>query len=247
MVRCALLLVVLAACPAGGDDDYPIIVGGGGGGPSNPSNPDASGGGGVDAPDGTIFGRVCRLTELRRLLGARASDCLLPLADSTLVKLGATEVAPDRLDGTFAMPAQSGENLAWTVTGGVYMTSVIPAAGAWPVLPVIDTATYTERQSRHGILAGPQHGGLVVRVLKGNVPVSGATAKIDNGESAQTFYDSDDDLMWGETSTGALGLAWLPDNMAGSRVLIVSKPPSSVMTEVVLVAEQLTFVTVSLP
>jgi len=244
MARLALLvLAVLAAgCPsAGGGDDYPIGGGGGGGGTSGPR--DAAGGDGGDGQ--TIRGRVCLLSDLRRLIDAAPGDCATTGAAGLAVSLGGATPVSTAADGSFSIPAQAGTNLAWRVTGLDLVTSIVPLSAS-ALLPAIGDVRYGELQGANSVLPVEGRGAIIARVIRGGAPVANATARVMLGESLQTLYDGNDALIWARTATGPLGVAWLPDNVAGPRTLLVTQG-ATLSIPVSIVDRAITFVTIALP
>jgi hypothetical protein len=251
MARFAFLvvLVLAAGCPRGGDgDDYPLGVGGGGGGTTTPGTDDAgTGDGGIDAPAATITGRVCLVTDLRRLINAAPGDCATMGANNFSVTLGASAPVTTNNDGSFTIPEQAGSNLSWRVTGGTLVTSVIPFSTS-RLLPAILDAEYIDLLGVNSAVVQPGEGSVIARLVRNNQPVTGATSVINNGESQQTLYDGANATVWGTLGTGPFGVAWLPDNVAGTRTLIVSPQGGSPLSVPVTIVDQaITFVTIAVP
>jgi hypothetical protein len=48
-------------------------------------------------------------------------------------------------------------------------------------------------------------------------------------------------------ATGALGVAWLPDNLAGARTLQIAQGPTQLAIPVAIADQAITFVTIALP
>ncbi|HWO26227.1 MAG TPA: hypothetical protein VNO30_46185 [Kofleriaceae bacterium] len=246
-----LLLAVLAAgCPAAGDsDDYPIGGGGGGGGTSGPRADAGTGGdGGIDG-QGTIRGRVCVVSDLRRLTSAVPGDCATMNAGGLSVRLGGSASVLTSADGSFTIPAQPGTNLSWRVSGQGFITSIVPVSTS-ALLPAIRESAYADLKGSNGIIVSPGQGSIVARVVRGTTTgttaVTGATAQVTGGESLQTLYDGTSATVWATTATGALGVAWLPDNVAGARTLRVVVGTTQLSVPVAIVDQAITFVTISL-
>jgi hypothetical protein len=248
MARLALLaLAALAAgCPSGGEgDDYPIGGGGGGGGVGGPRIDGGTGDGGTDGQP-TIRGRVCVLSDLRRLINAAPGDCATIGASGLRVSLGGATPVLTAADGSFAIPAQEGTNLAWRVTGTNLITSSVPVSAS-ALLPVVRDVPYGELLSRNSVILLAGEGSIVARILRGGNPATGATAQVVGGESQQTLYDGTDPLVWPALATGTLGVAWLPDNNAGARTLQISQGTTLLSVPVTIVDQAITFVTIALP
>jgi hypothetical protein len=249
MARIALLLIAVltAGCPAGGDDDYPIGGGGGGGGGTTPQ-PDAGGGGGGDGGvDGQVLigGRVCLLSDLRRLVNMTPGDCAATGANGIRVALGDSMPVLTGADGSFSIPTQAGTNLVWQVSRLNLMTSIVPVSTS-TLLPAISDVAYGELLSANGVVVDQNEGGIVARIIRNGGPLMGATARINGGESLQTLYDAGSATVWGTLGTGALGVAWLPDNAAGGRTLNV-QGQSTLSVPVTITAQAITFVTIAVP
>lgn len=250
MTRLAVLaLAVLAAgCPSSDIDDYPIGGGGGGGGgPSGPGR-DASTGDASGDGQALISGRVCVVNDLRRLLNALPTDCRTTGANGLSVVLGDSAPATTAQDGTFAVPAQQGTNVAWAITGATVVRSVVPGSpGAAPLLPAISDLRYMDLLNQNSVLIDQSEGSIVARIIRGGLPVMGATAQVVGGESLQTLYDSNNPEVWGVSATGALGVAWLPDNAVGPRTLRVTSGTLNLSVPVTIFDQSITFVTIALP
>jgi hypothetical protein len=250
MARLALvtLAVLAAGCPAGdGDDDYPIGGGGGGGGTSGPRTDGGIGDGGTDGP-AALRGRVCLLTDLRRLTSAMPGDCATTGAGNLQVSLGGGTPVLTAADGTFTAPAREGTNLAWQVTGQNLAPSIVPVSASAPLLlPATGDATYNDLLLSNGVTIEQGEGSIVARILRNGTPVMNAAAQIVGGESLQTRYDGTNPTVWATTATGMLGVAWLPDNVAGVRTLRVVQGTTQLLVPVTIVAQAITFVTIVLP
>lgn len=242
-----LVLVLAAGCPRSGDgDDYPIGVGGGGGGTTSPGADDAGTGDAIDAA-ATITGRVCLVTDLRRLLNAAPGDCATTGANNLAVSLGGSAAVLTSADGSFTIPDQAGANLTWRITGATLVTSLIPFSSS-RILPAIRDSAYIDLLGANSAIVQTGEGSVIARLVRNNQPVTGATAVISNGESQQTLYDTTSATVWGTLATGALGIAWLPDNVAGVRTLLVTPQGGSAQSFPVTIVDQaITFVTIAVP
>lgn len=251
MARLALLFLLALAtgCPAeGGDDDYPIGGGGGGGGVSGPRTDAGTGDGDGGGTGGTtINGRVCLLSDLRRLINAAPTDCATSGAGGISVSLGSSAPVMTLADGSFSIRAQEGTNLAWRVSRLGLMTSIVPLSGS-SLLPAIRDDDYNDLVIQNGGVPVPGNGSIVARVIRAGAPVMSATAVLVAGQQVeQTRYDGTNPMVWGTTATGALGVAWLPDNVAGPATLRVTLGPTVVPVALTTVPDAITFVTIALP
>jgi hypothetical protein len=250
MARLALLtLAALAAgCSGGGgDDDYPIGGGGTGGGTTGPRTDGGTRDGGGGDGQATIGGRVCLLSDLRRLIGAAPGDCAATGAAGLAVSLGGSTPVLTAADGSFTIPAQEGSNLSWRVTGAGLITSIVPVSAAAPLLPAIRDVDYLDLLNSNSVLVDQGEGSIVARVLRGGVPVMNATAQVAGGESLQTLYDGPNAIVWPTIATGPLGVAWLPDNAAGARTLQLAQGTTQLAVPVTITDQAITFVTIALP
>lgn len=245
----AATLTLGAGCPSAGDgDDYPIGGGGTSGGTSGPRSDGGTGGdGGTDAQP-AIRGRVCLVSDLRRLTGELPGDCAATGAGGLRVALGGAATTLTGPDGSFTIPAQDGTNLAWRVTGPQLITSIVPVSAS-ALLPAISDGVYNDLKSGSGVIVSPGEGTVIARLLRGGAAVTGATAQIVGGESLQTLYDGTTATSWSPISTGGLGVAWLPDNAAGARTLRIAygSPPASLQVPVAIADQAITFIAIALP
>lgn len=243
-----LVLVLAAGCPGGGgDDDYPIGPGGGGGGAITPGSGAGSGDAGTDGGENQLTARVCLVSDLRRLINAAPGDCASTGASNLSVTLGGSAPVLTNNDGSFTITEQAGANISWRITGGTLVTSVIPFTSS-RILPAILDDTYGDLLNSNSAVVQPGEGSIVVRLVKNNAPVTGATAVVNGGESQQTLYDTTSATVWGTLSTGPLGVAWLPDNVAGARTLVISPQGGAPFSVPVTIVDQaITFVTIAVP
>ncbi len=240
MARLALLLLaaLAAGCSSAGDtDDYPIGGGGAGGGTSGPPPGGGDGGTGDGGTSGQIRGRVCLVSDLRRLTGQLPTDCATTGAGNLAVSLGGVVAAdrPRRLvldaDAGGDEPGVAGDRAAAD-------PSVVPVSAS-TLLPAISEAVYADLKSASGVIISPGQGSVIARVFRGTGAVTGATAQIVGGESLQTLYDGATATTWTTIATGMLGVAWLPDNALGARTLrIAYGSPQTSLSVPVAIADQ---------
>ncbi|HEU0034561.1 MAG TPA: hypothetical protein VFQ53_28250 [Kofleriaceae bacterium] len=226
-------VVVLVAC--GGPDEYPPIS-------EDIDAPRAIDARPIDAgADAALAaGRVCLISDLRVLDACAASGA----GGLTVTVDGVSSTT--NADGSFLYSAPGGA-ATWTVTGGTIVKSVVPLAGGADVLlPAITTADYTTLVDANLATVGNGQGSVVVSLTKNSSPVVGATVVVNLGEGT-SLYDTTSATTWGRTSTGALGMAWLPGHNVGSRTLIITPAGSTGVTKTVSVVDQaITFVTFAL-
>jgi hypothetical protein len=260
-MKLAMLLVVfVTACQSGGGDDYPIGPGGGGGGIVSVGG---GGSGSVDAGAGDaggdgdsgvpITGRVCLLTDLRKL-----TTCSATGAKGLAVLLGTRTVAIDHDDGTFTIAAPLGTDLTWHVKSSQdqnIITSAMPF-GADNTIPVVRTALYQDLLNANGVMVLDQQGSVVVRVVSGVTPVANVKAT-SSVASSVTLYDTgntstDRRLDWNDSPTGGTGPAgavWFPDVPLAVRpptlttITLTPQSGTSVFTPVAVENQTITFVT----
>jgi hypothetical protein len=218
-------LVLIAACHAGTAEDYPVrgggggVSGGGGGGGGSGSGSGSDAGSDGADPDGgvPITGRVCLITDLRRL-----TVCSPTGASGLTVSLGTRATTTTSGDGAFSFTAQLGDSFVWRVTSAVadrIITSVIPFGPDYS-LPVIATAVYVDLQNANQVQLADQQGAIVVRVVQGTASVSGVTVS-SPAATPPILYDGISKLDWDQLQTGALGVAWLPI------VALANTPPTT--------------------
>ena len=189
------VLVLLAACRAGAGDGFPIVDAGGDAG---------TGDGGVE-----LHGRVCLLTDLRRVGDATA--CAGTGARNLMVSLG-TRTATTTDDGSFTIVAPLGGGLTWHVTGAQLVPSVMPF-GADYTIPAISDLVYGELLSTNQVTLADQQGSIVVRVVSGLAPVAGVTATSTPASNRLALYDGNSATLWTENraGTGPGGIVWFAD------------------------------------
>jgi hypothetical protein len=219
MKLAVLVLLALAACQqgAGSGDDYPVGTGGGGpvviGGGGGGSGVGDAGTGVGDAGTGdagtALRGRVCLLTDLRRVGDSTA--CAGTGANGLVVSLG-TRTATTAADGSFTIVAPLGGGLTWHVTGSRIITSVM-LFGADPTIPAISDVVYGDLLNTNQVTLADQQGSIVVRVVSGVTPVVGTTATSIPASNRLALYDGNNATVWTEnrTGTGPRGIAWFTD------------------------------------
>jgi hypothetical protein len=170
-------------------------------------------------------------------------------ASGLSVRLGGSASVQTSADGSFAIPAQPGTNLAWRVSGLGLITSIVPVSTS-ALLPAIREEAYFGLKGSNGIVVSPGQGSIVARIIRssstGTTAVSGATAEVAGGDSLPTRYDGTNKLVWEPTATGALGVAWVPNNSVGARELRVEQGTTLLSVPLAIVDQAITFVTIAL-
>jgi hypothetical protein len=245
--------VVLAACQSNGDD-FPLGTGGGGGGVIN----NGGGGGGDDAGvDGgdaglRLSGRVCVLTDLRKIGDARA--CATTDAGGLAVTLGGG-TAMTAQDGSFTIAAPQGAGFTWHVTGGLNDNAVIRSAmafGTENTIPAVRGVRYEDLLRSNGAGLDDLSGSIVMRLVRGSSALP--ALQLTTLDTELVFYDASNSDVWATTQTGTFGIVWLPDVLIPSpaRAVSVSLTQQPQGTQVaapsISVEDQtITFVTLDLP
>lgn len=240
MTRACLALLLLVGCSSTLDsDDYPIDPGGVGGG-GGPRDAAVDSGDAGDAST-TITGRVCAVSDLRNL-----ASCAITGAGGLTVTLGnRTATTADNGDFTIVMP--TGTNLTWRVTGNNFVTSVMELGGA-PSIPTIATDTYTALQTANGVIPQAAQGAIVARIVKANLPVTGAVALASPTPQYATRYDGSNATVWDEDATSTAGIVWLNGVPIGASMISVSVPNEPVLVKSIGVADQaITYATIVVP
>jgi hypothetical protein len=246
MKPAVLVLALAAACqadltkypegPGGGR-----LPGGGGGGP------DGGTGDGGDTDGGPqLTGRVCLLSDLRDVTGCAGN------AKGLRVSLGTRTATTVDAAGSFTISAPQGAGFTWRVVGDTadrIITSVMPF-GTDNTIPVIGFEDYQQLLGTNTAAVGALQGSIMVRVVKGTVPVTGVTATLAGQD--QVFYDAlNSELDWntGTVGTGRNGMVWIPGVTlpvpATTTLSVVLSPPgATVVTAPAVVEDQaITFVT----
>jgi hypothetical protein len=249
------VLVLVAACQAGGGDDYPTRNDGNGPigmSPGGSAASDAGRDGGDDAGV-PIGGRVCILSDLRRLT---TCDEKVDASKLTVSIVGSPSraVRPSRL-GDFTLTAPLGA-FTWQVTGDVLdriVTSQMPLSSE-NVIPVMTTALYNDTLGASSAFVTQLQGSIVVRVRNGVAPVVDVTATSNPAANNLAFYDGVAPLDWDNdvAGTGAEGVVWFPGlplaNRPPTLVTVTLSPPgkTQVSTQVTIDDQAITFVTMDL-
>jgi hypothetical protein len=248
--------VVLAACQSNGGD-FPLGTGGGGGVINNGGG--GSGGGddaGVDGGDGDaglqLTGRVCVLTDLRKIGDAKA--CATTDADGLVVALGRSTATTGK-DGSFVIAAPQGSGLTWHVSGGLNENAVVRSAMAFGtdnLIPALRAVRYEDLLRSNGAGLDDLSGSIVMRLVQGLKAVP--ALQLTTLDTELVFYDASNSDVWATTQTGSFGIVWLPDvlipNPARAVSVSLTQQPQGtlVATPSVVVEDQtITFVTLDLP
>ena len=112
------------------------------------------------------------------------------------------------------------------------LTSSGPARSALAVtftakptaLPIISTTNYDTLLAANGVILVQGRGSILVEITRGGTPDQGAKAVVVNAEGVSK-YDANSATIWADISTGAKGMAWMPNNAIGIRT--VTATPSS--------------------
>ncbi|HEX2688086.1 MAG TPA: hypothetical protein VHN14_15765 [Kofleriaceae bacterium] len=237
MKSAVLVLALVAACRAGGL-----------GGDAGTSN--SGGDGGV-----AISGRVCLLADLRK-----PASCSATGAKGLVVSLGTRTItiADDHDDGTFTLGVPLGTDLTWHVTSST-LDRIVPSAmsfGTDHTLPVVTTQLYRDLLSTNGVEILDQQGSIVVRVIRGVMPVANVSAR-STPASSVTLYDRDNSLLdWNESpigATGSAGVVWFPGVPLSLRpptlatITLSPEGGTQVSTLATVENQTITFVTKQLP
>src|SRR5262245_4809059 len=223
-MKSAALVFLLAACTAGGgdgDDSYPVTPPGGGGTIGGEGGGGGGGDGGVgDGGDAPIVGRVCILgADMRNLAPA---TCVTP-AGGLSVRLGSSMATTDATGAFTIVPTATVST--WTVSGtiagsGPIVPVVMPFNSKTNQIPAMREDDYNALLGQHNIVLAEDEGSIVAHLVDASdASVATAQAAVVGGESQQTYYDGANLNAWLTISTGAAGMAWMPDNKAGGRMV----------------------------
>ncbi len=250
-----VVVVAVAACQQGGGDDYPTHPAGNGpiGVSPGGSASDAGSDGGDDAGV-PVRGRVCLITDLRRLTTCNEQADASRLTVS-IVGSPTRSVHPSRL-GDFTLTAPLGA-FSWKVTGDVQdriVTSEMPLSSE-NTIPVMTTALHNDTLQGSGGTVTELQGSIVVRVRNGIAPVVGVVGTSNPTANNLAFYDTTGRLVFDNNDlagTGADGIVWFPGISLANRpptvVTVTLTPPgrTAVSTQVTIEDQAITFVTVDL-
>jgi hypothetical protein len=238
-LACALL-VFLAACPAQGGDDYPIGPGGGVGGTGSNGLVDAPPSDGDGDAGGTILGRVCLLTDLRRVAQCSDTD-----AGGLTVTLG-TETATTGAQGDFEIVTPSGTNLVWRVSGLNVVSSVMlfnPVAR----IPVIGDELYGQLLTGNSVLLQDGQGTLLAHLTHAGVAAVGATATLNPATANATFYDGNNPQVWDTDATSTFGVTWLPGADVGQATITSTLGASMISATYPIENQAITWAEIEIP
>lgn len=237
MNRAALIAVLLAGCQPEPKDFPPLGGGGGGpGGGAGGGNNDA----GIDALQNPLSGRVCLVSDLRKL-----DECAATGADGLTVTLGSYETQTE-VDGSFIIEGSQGTSVAWKITGTNIVSSV-QGLSIVHQIPAIRTSRYADLLLDNGIILNPGQGSIVVEVLESNAPKPNALATTNPVASFGTRYDGSSALVWDQDQTGVFGIAWISGIASGATLLtIASSTLPDVDTTVTIEDGAITFVRVAI-
>jgi hypothetical protein len=240
-----VVLVLLAACNSGAGNDFPIGPGGGGGIIIGGTSPPGGGSGDAGVGDGgdgdagiPTSGRVCLLTDLRRIGDPAA--CSMTGADDLVVALGG-HTATTAVDGTFTILAPLGSGLSWQVTGGAHtptnlITPSVMPFGTDNTIPAIVATQYLDLLHGNGSVLSDLQGSIFVRVVNGVTGVASVTATSPDATDPTLYDGAVNGTSWGQNLTGKFGIVWLP---------AVSIPVPAGPTKVTLVTQAVTLATAS--
>ncbi len=239
-MRAASIVLLLAACQSGGDDGFPIAPGGG----LPPTITPAPDGPQLDAStDGatSLAARVCVILDPRN-----PAACATGNAAGIMVTLG-TSTATTASDGSFTIAAPTTSNLFWTASAPGFVPTVMPF-GTVHLLPILTAERYNDLLLDNGVVLQAGQGSLFVRVVSGSASASGVTATVEPASLFGPLYDGASALIWDRDATGAGGMVWIPDALAGTATLTLANPSTSPVTLSLPVTEgAITFGTVAIP
>ncbi len=260
MKRAALALV-LAACSSSSKDFPPLPEGAPPGGTSSSGGTVRDGGvGDAGIGDGgggvPITGRVCLVQDLRAPTSmcdmTKAGGFTVTLGTAHAIDAGTTAVvgtATTNPDGSFTMVAPLGPGLIWHVTSSKLTTSVMDY-GTENTIPAILSEQYLALLlSNPGQDTDPDHGAVMLRVVRGLTPVAGISATVAPLGVGDTRYDSTNSLTdWNVNATQAAGMVWVPDAQLGMVTITLGAMggPTNLVTTTVE-SQAITYVTRTIP
>lgn len=239
-MRHVWMLGLLVACNSGGTgDDFPVLPGGpsGNGTILDATPPD------MRPPEAgaTIDGRVCVLTDMRRL-----TTCLESGVGGIMVTLG-TKSAVTAVDGSFTIDMPTATQLVWRVSGTNIVSSVL-AFGPTTSIPAVDLQTFNDILGDNSVVLQTNQGSIVTRLLRNGLPVVGATVSPNPDAQYATKYDGPTVTAWTELKTSDAGVAWIAGAQVGDTTVTVS-PMTGTGASAKLPVEDgaITFATIDLP
>jgi len=207
-----ILIAIALACACTEQNNLPVTTGGGGGPPQSGS---AVFGG---APGGVLLvtGRVCVLAD-PRVFGV----CAPTGAGGLLVQLGNSSAITGGT-GSFSMPAPTGTNLNFTVSGPSIVTSSQPLTAA-NTIPVLTQDLFGQVLAANGITLTQGSGSILASIVdRGGNPVSGVTATSTPSPAFGPFFDGTTPTAFTLDATGARGVVLFPGVNVGPASLTFS-------------------------
>jgi hypothetical protein len=243
MNRLAMLLLVCGACGGGDDFElYPVNPGGGG---VSTGVGGGSGGSNVDGDAGVeLTGRVCLIVDAR----TPTTNCAVTGADGLTVTLG-TRTATTMANGDFTIRVISGTNNVWSVTG----TGIVPSAMTFTgsnTIPALTTQTFADMVTTNAASVPAGSGSIIARLASNNAALTDAKVTTTPPPPGNVFYDAADAITWDQTSTGTLGVAWVPGiapTATASMTVTNAAAESTMFMNIPVFADTITWVTANVP
>lgn len=198
-MKCLAYVLLLAAC-ASDSDSFPVQ-------PGTAGSAATSGNVGPDAGGAVLRGRICVVDDII------ARDCAITGAGDLTVSLGDQSVITAD-DGTFVMNAGPGTGLSFTVSGPNVITTS-QALSPQLRIPVFRQQAFANLLAQNGITTLAGTGSIFATLVRGGLPVSGATATSTPSPAFGPFFDSTQPAPWSLNATGASGIVWFPGVVAG--------------------------------
>ncbi len=237
-MRIPIAIALACACTEAGNE--PVITGGGGGPPQTGSAVF----GGVPGGVLLVSGRVCVLADPRVF-----AVCTTTGAGGLVVQLGSS-TAVTGATGSFSMPAPTGTNLSFTVSGPSIVTSSQPLT-ATNTIPVLTQDLFGQVLAANGITLTQGSGSILASIVdRGGNPVSGVTATSTPSPAFGPFFDGTTPTAFTLNATGARGVVLFPGINVGPASLTFSDLATSGETTidgVQVVDGGITFVDTVLP
>jgi hypothetical protein len=205
------ILIAIALACACTDQEAPdhFIVGGGGGPPQSGSAVF----GGIPPSVLLITGRVCVLADPRLF-----AVCSTTGAGGLVVRLG-NSFTVTGTSGSFSMPAPTGTNLSFTVSGPSIVTSTQPLTSS-NTIPVLTQDLFGQVLAANGITLTQGSGSILASIVdRGGNPVSGVTATSTPSPAFGPFFDGTTPTAFTLNGTGARGVVMFPGVTIGPAAL----------------------------